>query len=50
MKIKGVALLVVAAVVLLGMAMRFTTGVWIGIDIFVILVCAAVGIGLLRAK
>lgn len=50
MKIQGIALLVVAAVVLLGMAMRFTVGVWIAIDIFVIFVCTTVGIGLLRAK
>lgn len=50
MKIKGIALLVVAVVVLLGMVMKFSVGAWMVVDMCVIIVCAIVGAELLRSR
>ena len=48
MKNMGVALLVVAGVVLLGIIARFPYSVWVVIDLGVIIVCAVVGVKLLK--
>ena len=48
MKNMGVALLVVAGVVLLGIIARFPYSVWVIIDLGVIIVCAIVGFKLLK--
>ena len=48
MKNMGVALLVVAGVVLFGLIARFPYSVWVVIDLGVIITCAIVGINLLK--
>jgi len=48
MKNMGIALLVVAGVVLLGLLARFPYAVWVIIDLGVIITCAIVGFNLLK--
>jgi len=48
MKNKGIALLVVAGVVLLGIITRFPYSVWIIVDLGIIIVCATIGFKLLK--
>lgn len=44
----GIALLIVAGVVLLGLIARFPYSVWVMIDLGVIIVCGIVGFKLLK--
>lgn len=48
MKNMGIALLVVAGVVLLGIIARFPYSVWLIVDLGVIVVCGIVGFKLLK--
>jgi uncharacterized membrane protein SirB2 len=48
MKNMGIALLIVAGIVLLGIIARFPYAVWVMIDLGVIIVCGVVGFKLLK--
>jgi len=48
MKNMGIALLVVAGVMLLGIIVRFPYEVWLVIDIGVIITCSVIGFAILK--
>lgn len=48
MRNMGVALLVIAGIVLIGLIARFPFPLWVAIDVVIIIVCAGIGARLLR--